>query len=466
MAPTSSSATPPDRSVSRRFAGVPGSAHLSSIQEVGAAYDRGLSPVSVAEECLDRVARHNGELRALLAVDQDGALEAARQAETELRSGHRRGPLHGIPVAVKDLLDLAGWPTTAGSRLFAHRVADQDAVALANLKAAGAIIIGKTNLHELATGGHDNPWFGKVVNPLHPGRGTGGSSSGSVAAVAAGFCVAAVGTDSGGSNRAPAAATGLVGFKPSQGLVDTTGCLPTARSLDVIGSFTATVADARLMMEALSGRKAVAAPAKGLRGLVMATCPDLYGATVDPVVERAHVAWFGQLTGAGVRVVELACADAPALREAGITILQYEFGEQYGAQVRAHPDLVGPGARAFAESALAVSQACYRRALDVRTLWRRQFPARLEGIDILAIPTAPGLAPQLEDDCTRAGDAMVSYSGAGAKFRLWANCLDMPAIALPLPCEDTLPASIQLATRPGHDWALLDMAQALSTLAA
>lgn len=459
-----SPATPGPVPDSLRFSGVPGTARLSSIAEVGAAFDAGLSPVTLVEECLERIARRDGAIRAMVAVDREGALAAARQADRELRQGRRRGPLHGIPVVVKDMIDMAGWPTTAGSRLFEGRVAGQDAAAVANLKAAGAIVLGKTALHELTTGGHDNPWFGRVVNPLDAGRGTGGSSSGSAAAVAAGFCVAAVGTDTGGSNRSPAAATGLVGFKPSHGLIDTTGCLPTARSLDVVGSFTSTVADARRMTAALSGRQPVAGSASGPAGRVIATCPDLYGAAVDPEVARSHAAWFERLRRAGVQVVERACDDAAALRQAGIAILQYEFAEHHGALVQARPELVGAGARAFAEAALSVPRAAYDDALAVRAHCRRRFDAWMEGIDALAMPVAPGLAPRLEDDATRVGDTLVSYSGAGANFRLWANCLDMPSVALPLAGDGPLPASIQLAARTGADWALLDLARRLSAL--
>ncbi len=446
---------------SLRFSGVPGTARLSSIQEVSAAYDTGLSPVSVVQECLERITQRNGVIRAMVAVDAQGALAAAAQAEAELRRGRRRGPLHGIPVAIKDMIDVAGWPTTGGSRLFEGHVAERDAAAVAKLRAAGAIILGKTNLHELTTGGHDNPWFGKVVNPLDESRGTGGSSSGSAAAVAAGFCVAAIGTDAAGSNRSPAAATGLVGFKPSHGLIDTAGSLPTARSLDVIGSFTVTVADARTMTEALSGVNAVAGSARSPAGLVIATCPDMYGVAVDPVVSRSHAAWLDRLRHAGVRVVQLTYGGAVALRETGFAIFRYEFAQTYGEAIRSRPHLAGSGARAFLEAASSVTRASYEQALAVRGDHQRQFRSLMDGIDALAVPVAPGLAPRLENDQTRAGDAMVSYSGAGANFRFWANCLDMPSVAVPLACEEPLPASIQLAARSGEDWALLALAQAL-----
>ena len=179
----------------------------------------GFRPWKSWKRCLDRIRQLNEQIRAMIFVDEAEALEAALQAEREIRSGQKRGPLHGVPIAVKDVIDVKHWPTTAGSRLFENHIAQETAICIANLQAAGAIIIGKTNLHELCVGGHENPWYGKVANPLDPDRGTGGTSSGSAAAVAAGFCLAAVGTDSGGSNRSPAAATGLFGYKPTNGLI-------------------------------------------------------------------------------------------------------------------------------------------------------------------------------------------------------------------------------------------------------
>lgn len=450
-----------------RFAGVTGDGRLSSVADVGAAYDGGLSPVEIVEQCLARIAAQNDALRAMIAVDSDGARAAARQAEAELRAGRRRSALHGIPIAIKDMLDVAGWPTTAGSSLFERHPARADAVCVANLRAAGAIILGKTNLHELATGGHDNPWFGKVVNPLDGARGTGGSSSGSACAVAAGFCVAAIGTDTGGSNRSPAAATGLVGFKPTQALIDRTGVLPTARSLDAVGAFTSTVADGRLMAAVLSGGAAPSAIPLQATEIVVAKCPDLYAAAaVDPAVIDRHEVWFDALRRAGIRVVELPFDDGASLRDAAATILKFEFAEYYGRHIDAHPDRVGDGARKFAESARLVAPEDYARAIARRDETKRRFVARMAGIDVVAIPTVPGLAPRLSDELTMVGDAMVPYGAAGVYFRLWANYLDMPALALPLFREKALPASIQIAARPGRDWVLFDIAAALTNLGA
>lgn len=438
---------------------------LQSIRAHAQAIVDGRSPVTLVETCLQRIAEHNDDLRAMISVDVTGALAAAAMAEREIRAGRSLGPLHGIPVAVKDVIDVRGWPTTAGSRLFDGHVAETDAACVANLKAAGAIIIGKTNLHELTVGTHDNPWFGKVVNPLDHTRGTGGTSSGSVAAVAAGFCVAAVGTDTGGSNRSTAAATGLVGFKPSNGLIDPAGTRPSAASLDTIGPITITVEDARLMTEAMIGRPLdngqPGTARRSLADLTIALCPHLYASAVDPVVAAAHDIWLEDLRRAGVSVREISLGPIDDFVAAGLEILQHEFAAHYAPLVDRHPDRVSLQVRQFVEGAKPIDEKRLQEARAIRGRWTISFMEKLGGCDLLAIPPTPGLAPLLEGEVTRVGNDFVPYGPAGGRFRRWANMFGMPAIALPLPTTEGLPASIQLAAPVGLDAALLDMAEAI-----
>lgn len=436
-----------------------------SIVELDRAIEDGLSPVTLLEGCLQRIQAENASNNAMIFVDAQSALDAARQAERERRMGRRRGPLHGLPVAVKDMIDVEGWPTTAGSRLFDGHVARADAACVANLRAAGAIILGKTNLHELTVGGHANPWYGTVVNPLDATCGTGGSSSGSAAAVAARFCVAAVGTDTGGSNRSPAAATGLVGFKPTHGLVDPAGVRPTAASLDAIGPIAATVEDARLLTEALAGKTLAgsgrAAPGSALAGVVLAVCPGLYGSDIDPSIARGLAYWLGRLHRAGAQVIELSADGTDAFVEAGLVILAYEFAKEYRAPIERNPERVGSMARSFLQYATQIDAGAYDAALAVRQRFRQGFLGRLAGVDALLVPTCPGLAPRLSDEMTRVGDQWVAFGPAGGRFRRWANMLGMPALAVPLDCGGALPASIQLAARPGADAALFHLAAAM-----
>ncbi|TPJ41716.1 amidase, partial [Mesorhizobium sp. B2-7-1] len=403
-----------------------------------------------------------GQIRAMIFVDEAGALDAALRARDEIRSGHRRGPLHGIPIAIKDVLDVENWPTTAGSRLFGNRLAHNTATCVANLQAAGAIVIGKTNLHELCVGGHDNPWFGKVVNPLDESRGTGGTSSGSAAAVAAGFCAVAIGTDTGGSNRSPAAATGLFGYKPTNGLIDTNGVMGTAPSLDCVGVLAHSVDDVRLVGEALAGKQL--SPSRnaysGSRdSITIGVCPDLVGAPVDSAVETALAAMLNHPL---VRTIEMSFDDTEAFVSAGMTILQYEFAKAYRAAVERNPDLVGDGVRAFLQESIRVSAGEYDQAVEIRDGARRHLLEKMTALDALVIPTAPGSAPRLSDELTQVNGEMVAWGMAGGRFRRWANMLGVPALAIPLQVPNDLPVSVQLAAFPGRDATLLDLADMLT----
>jgi aspartyl-tRNA(Asn)/glutamyl-tRNA(Gln) amidotransferase subunit A len=432
-----------------------------TIAELQRDFAEGLSPVAVIEACLARIEKTNSLHKAMIFVGREEALEEARQAEAELRAGKRRGSLQGVPVAVKDVIDVRGWPTTSGSKLFDGHVAENDAACVANLRAAGAIIIGKTNLHELTAGGHDNPWFGKVVNPLDHSRGTGGTSSGSAAAVAAGFCVAAIGTDSGGSNRSPAAATGLVGLKPTNGAIDHAGVRPTAPSFDTIGPIATCVEDARLVHFAMQGGAVPASRDVGPQGLVVGLFSDLHDAEVDVTVALAHDAWLGSLSDVGATIHTLKFPLSAEVREAGGTILAYEFASQYGRLVERRPESVGEAVVDFVSNGLSIDESTYRSALAFRVRVRDEFLKLMSTVDVLAAPVAPGLAPRLTDEMTQVGSGFVPYGLAGGSFRRWANFFGIPALAMPLPSEDRLPASIQISTMPDTEPALFSICAAL-----
>src|ERR1043166_8501827 len=213
-----------------------------------------ISPVELTHACLDRIEQLNPSINAFITVMHDSALAEARAAEAEIHQGDWRGPLHGIPIALKDLIDTAGVKTTCGSALFAERVPAEDAEIVQRLKRAGAVIVGKQNLQEFAWGGTSaSSHYGPVHNPWDVERIAGGSSGGSAAAVAAGMCFAAIGTDTGGSIREPAAFCGIVGLKPTYGRVSTRGVFPLSCSLDHVGPICRSVADTALMLEAIAG---------------------------------------------------------------------------------------------------------------------------------------------------------------------------------------------------------------------
>ncbi|WP_245494140.1 amidase [Rhizobium leguminosarum] len=435
-----------------------------TIAEAQGSFLEGLSPLLLVEKCLERIGEQNDRLGAMIFVARMEALEDARQADTAIRAGKWIGPLHGIPVAVKDVLDVRGLPTTGGSRLFDGDDAVSDARCVANLRSAGAIIIGKTNLHELTAGNHDNPWYGKVVNPLDQERGTGGTSSGSASAVAAGFCVAAIGTDTGGSNRSTAAATGLVGFKPTNGVIDPTGSLPTAPTFDTIGPIARNVADARLLHYAMAGIDPPDESSASVSGLRIGVCPDLYAAAVDPAITSAHEAFLASAQRAGAQILVLPFEFAREVRESGLTILMYEFTAHYGPLVEAHPERVGAAVCEFLSNGTSVSETAYRSALAYRAQIQGEFQRLFSEVDGLATPVVPGFAPRLSDELTAVGADLVPYGLAGGHFRRWANFFGVPTLAMPLPTKGALPASIQITTPQHTDDYLFSVCSALSRL--
>ncbi len=217
-------------------------------------HSKEISPVELTKACLGRIEQFNPKLNAFITVTADFALAEARAAEAEIQQGRWKGPLHGIPIALKDLVDTAGVRTTAASGVFKDRVPTQDAEVVRRLRAAGAVLLGKLNMHEFAYGGSSAiSYFGPVRNPWNVAYSPGGSSGGSAAAVAAQLCYAAIGSDTGGSVREPAGYCGIVGLKPTYGRVSTSGVIPLSWSLDHIGPMTRTVMDTALMLQVIAG---------------------------------------------------------------------------------------------------------------------------------------------------------------------------------------------------------------------
>lgn len=406
------------------------------------------------ERSLAAIARDNERLRAIIHLDPANA--RARAAAIDA-SGSAR-PLYGLTFVAKDLIDVAGMPTTGGSRLFDPAAAAADAPIVRDLQAAGAVVVGKSNMHELAVGGAKNPWFGQVVNPLSAAHGTGGTSSGSVASVAAGFVDFALGTDSGGSNRSTAAATGLYGFKPTNGTLSLEGIRPVAPTLDTVGLLAKDGLLLAKVFAALTGTEV--SEGITLEGQVIARPVGLHG-PVDTTVEQALALTADAIRTGGGEIVEMVFGDTAALREAGRDILRYEFARHYADDIAAQPDRVGSDVHAFLEVARTVSATRYEDALALVGEHRQRWHQQLQAVDALLLPSAPGLAPRLEDEHTRVGDNWVPYGPAGAELRMWANTIGLPAVAIPVSRATGLPASIQLAGRPHTDGVLLDLSAAL-----
>ncbi|HEX2150523.1 MAG TPA: amidase, partial [Stellaceae bacterium] len=313
---------------------------LSAAEAARAIAARELSPVELMRALLDRIERLDPKLNVFIRLDADAAMAAARAAEAEIVSGRPRGKLHGVPVGIKDIIDVAGLPTTCHSKILIDNIASADAACVARLRGAGAIVLGKLSTHEFAIGGpsFDLPWP-PARNPWNPDHHPGGSSSGSGAGVAAGLFPIALGSDTGGSVRNPASACGIVGLKPTYGLVSRRGVFPLSFTLDHIGPLTRTVADNALMLEAIAGHDprdpgSAAAPAghyaaaleSGVRGLRFGFIRHFHEADLpaDPEVTAAleNVARTLQSLGAEIRDIGL-----PTLGEFGAVnrvILQSE----------------------------------------------------------------------------------------------------------------------------------------------
>jgi aspartyl-tRNA(Asn)/glutamyl-tRNA(Gln) amidotransferase subunit A len=433
-----------------------------------------VSPVELTRACLDRIEKRNPTLNAFITVTAESALAEARAAEIEIGHGEWRGPLHGIPVALKDLIDTAGTRTTSGSELHEHRVPTEDAEVVRRLRDAGAIILGKNNLHEFVYGGSSLvSFFGDVRNPWNPAHIAGGSSGGSAVAVAAGLCYAAIATDTAGSVREPAALCGCVGLKPTYGRISARGVIPLSWSLDHVGPLAASVADTAAVLQAIAGYDALDissadVPAYGyvaalrtngedtntkiLRiGIPLAHFYDDLDDEVRVAVEQA-LAVIGTL-GVEVREVKI---EIPADR-----VVQNAESYAYHAEnVERKPELYQPETVRRILWGADISAAEYilrRRELDQERRRARDF---FSEVDLLITPTMPTPAPAIADlkkDPDALRPAELKLLRNTRPFNVWG----LPAISVP--CGFTkagLPIGLQIAGPHWREDLVLRLAQA------
>ena len=388
--------------------------HWMTVAEVARAIAaRNLSPVELMEALLERIARLDPKLNAFIRLDADVAIHAARAAEAEIASGRQRGPLHGVPVGIKDIIDVAGLPTTCHSKLLIDNIASTDAVCVSRLRGAGAIVLGKLSTHEFAIGApsFDLPWP-PARNPWNTDHHPGGSSSGSGSGLAAGLFPMALGSDTGGSVRNPASACGIVGLKPTYGLVSRRGVFPLSFTLDHVGPMTRTVPDNALMLEVIAGHDpldpgSAAAPAghytsaleRGVRGLRIGFVRhfDEEDMPADPEVTAAleHVALTLQTLGAEIRDVRL-----PTLGEFAAVnrvILQSEAWAIHGQWLRERPGDYGQLARRRLMSGAFLSAGDYVQAARRRLEMIGAVEAALRDVDILLCASAMDPPCRIDD---------------------------------------------------------------------
>lgn len=433
---------------------------MSEIEKLAAALRAGETTAeALARRSLARIADRDNETGAFAVVDQAGALSAARRADRELSDGVDRGVLHGVPVAVKDLIDVAGLPATRGSAHFAGHRAATDAECVRRLRAAGAVIIGTTVTHEFGYGPTgDRSWHGPVRNPLDPRRMTGGSSGGSAAAVAAGMVPVALGTDTGGSARIPAALCGIAGYKPAFGRVPTDGVFPLSPSLDHVGVLGATARDCRLVIDALNPSPAGNRSLEGTGARI-----GWLGATPDAPVESAvSDLTRGSLSRHDVTQIQ---GDLLAdMREAFGAIQSSEAFATHADRVRDRPDLFDAEVLDRLRTASETPGWRLVRALRAREVAREEVNGLLERFDLLASPTVGITAPLIgERQVTVNGTSHTVRSTLLALTSPW-NLLGLPALSVPAGHVGGLPVGVQLICAPDREELLFSVAESMGAV--
>ena len=434
--------------------------------------EKKLSPVELTNDCLSRIAKLNSTLHAFITVTAESALAEARQAEEEIQRGKWRGPLHGIPLGLKDLIDTAGVRTTAASALFKDRIPTEDAEAARRLKAAGAVFLGKQNLHEFAYGGSSViSNYGVSRNPWNLEHITGGSSGGSAAAVAAGLCCGAVGSDTSGSIREPAALCSLVGLKPTYGRVSLRGVIPLSLSLDHLGPITRSVADAAVMLQALAGFDAqdatsanIAVPdyVSGLGGDLkpfrIGVPRKVFFDDLDPEIAAAVDRALVTLKDLGGEIHDVELPEIPDR-----TVQSGEAYAYHAAFAARSPELYQPETLRRIQAGAGISPEELSKAREELTQARREIGSVFDGVEILVTPTTPEAAPTIAEltDAPEELRARELYLLRNTRpFNIWG----LPAISVP--CGFTLsglPIGLQIVGPHWEEWRVLRIASAYET---
>jgi aspartyl-tRNA(Asn)/glutamyl-tRNA(Gln) amidotransferase subunit A len=424
-----------------------------------------LSPRALTLACAERIQTLDPLLNCFITRTVDTALEQARRAEAEIQRGGYRGPLHGIPLAVKDLFETAGVRTTAGSRFFADYFPQEDALVIQKLRSAGAVFLGKLNMHEIALGlTNVNPHYGACHNPWWLERITGGSSGGSAAAVAAGLCLGSLGSDTGGSIRVPAALCGVVGLKPTFGRVSLRGVIPLSWNLDHVGPLACSVRDAAILLQAVAGYDALdpasvdvpvpnylAGLDDGVRGWKFGLASDAFYTESDPQVWQAIQTAADVWRQLGAHVIPVELPEAYQAARANGLMVQSDAAAFHQERLATQPEDFGADVLKRLQTGAALSSTEYILARHTQSIFRRRCERLFETIDILITPATAVTAPPIE------GPDAIEQARRLTRFTAPFNLAGLPAISIPAgfsgqippankghPADKKLPVGVQL----------------------
>ena len=415
---------------------------------------RGISAVDLARESLRRIRDAQARLNAFITITEELALEQARRADKELARGVDRGPLHGIPYALKDLFATRGILTTCGSKIFANRIPDRDSEVYKKLTDAGAVLMGKTSMHEFAYGiTNDNPHYGPVRNPHDTARIPGGSSGGSGAGVAAGLVFFAMGTDTGGSIRVPASYCGCVGLKPTYGLVSRFGVFPLGLSLDHVGPLTRTVRDAALVLNAIVGPRPAAPLIAGRR---IGVPQNFFNERVAPEVAAAFHQTLIAAETIGCRLVPISVPDPEEINTIGRVILLCEAASVLKPWLNRRDDF-GADVLSLLDQGRLISATDYIDARRLRLFYRKRWAELWDRVDVILTPATPIQAPRIGQTVVMGEDVRL----ASTRFARPFNVLGLPALSIPFR-TNSLPVGIQIVGQRFREQAVLDVAERLA----
>ncbi len=434
-----------------------------------------LSPVELTAAVLRQIDQFDAGMRAFITVTADQAMDAARAAERALSRGENLGALHGLPISVKDLYDTKGVRTTAGMKVFHDRVPTEDAAIVQRVRQAGAVIVGKTNMHEAAYGITTiNPHYGTARNPWNPDYITGGSSGGSASAVAMSMGLASVGSDTGGSIRVPASLCGIVGLKPTYGRCSLRGAVPLSWSLDHAGPMTRTVEDAALLLETLAGHdphdplsqdKPVPRYTENLTGVVkglrIGIPRSYFFENLQPEVETAMRAALNTFERLGAIVTDVDLPMAPLQRGIWSQIASPEAYSYHETFLNSRGEDYGPDVRTRLEAGRLLLSIDYIRAQRARTLMQQECAGVLQSVDVIVTPSVPITPPRIDQASVQRGSVREPIGIALTRCSRHFNITGSPAISVPCGASsEGLPIGMQIAGRPFDEMTVLRIAHA------